>query len=190
MGEHPGAEVSRRRSSRPGTTRDFWQAASPSRTPGTNEARLISITPDPAFDRFIDLNSCASPDPTLQVECRSCPGRLQRATATRRPRCLNRRAGDCPVILSLQNTFSETQAQSRLAVIRQGLGGKGTRWHRAYSDSRPLSSLFPRLPRPIFGGIPGFDVKPACRMPAATPLTSACSAFGDTSVNAKQEGSP
>ena len=89
-----------------------------------------------------------------------------------------------PVILSLQNISSETQAQSRLVVLRRGLSGKGARWHRS---AYPLSSLLPCLPRPIFGGTAGFDPKPACRM-HAKPLTSARTAFGDTSVNV-QEGS-
>ena len=121
------------------------------------------------------------------------------------------------MILSLQNTLSETQAQSRLAVLRQEcLGqvraarpsGPGTSWHRpAYPQSclqLPSLSLFP-----IFGGTAGFDLKPACRMhaaslfaaPVAPPVAppasarsarTARTAFGDTSVNAvnAQEGSP
>ena len=96
------------------------------------------------------------------------------------------------MILSLQNTLSETQAPSRLAVLRQECFGRvrpvgqGTGWHRSY----PLSTLLP-----IFGGTAGFESKPACRIPAASLLTrlaSARSAFGDTSVNAvnAQEGTP
>jgi len=92
------------------------------------------------------------------------------------------------VILSLQNPMSDTQAQSRLAVLRQGPGGEGRPWHPA--SCRPVSLLVPALlPRPIFGGIAGFTSKSACRMPA-TPLFADRSAFGDTSVNAKQEGTP
>jgi hypothetical protein len=122
----------------------------------------------------------------------------QAATTARRPHCLNGRAGDRPVILSLQKTFSETrkQAQSRLAVLRQGLrqglSGQGRTWSEEHRATYLLSSLGSCLPLPlfpIFGGTAGFDSKPACRMPAANPLTSARGAFGDTSVNV-QEGTP
>lgn len=88
------------------------------------------------------------------------------------------------MILSLQKLMSDTQAHSRLAVLRQGLGGEGRTWHRA---AYPLASL--PVPCPIFGGTAGFASKPTCRMPA-NPLSAARSAFGDTSVNAKQEGTP
>jgi hypothetical protein len=89
------------------------------------------------------------------------------------------------VIRSLQNLLSETQAQSRLAMLRQDLGWNGTRWHRSgYS----LASLLLLPLFPFFGGIAGFVAKPACRMPAAS-LTAARNAFGDTSVHV-QEGSP
>jgi len=70
-----------------------------------------------------------------------------------------------------------------LAVLRPELNGQGTIWHRAY----PLGCL---LSRPIFGGKACFEAKPAFRMHAATTLSSARTAFGDTSVNVKQEGSP
>jgi hypothetical protein len=90
------------------------------------------------------------------------------------------------VSLSLQNLRSDSQAQSRLAMLRPELNGQGTSWNRAC----PLGCLLPRLPRPIFGGKASFEPKPAFRMHAATSLTSARPASGDTSVNAKQEGSP
>ena len=99
-----------------------------------------------------------------------------------------RLAADSSVILSLQKLMSDTQAQSRLAVLRQGLGGEGESWHRASYRlaSLPVPALFPR---PIFGGLAGFVSKSTCRMPA-NPLFAARSAFGDASVNAKQEGTP
>ncbi len=90
--------------------------------------------------------------------------------------------------------MSDTQAQSRLTVLRQGPGGEGRPWHPA--SCRPVSLLVllvllvpALLPRPIFGGIADFTSKSACRMPA-TPLFADRSASGDTSVNAKQEGTP
>jgi hypothetical protein len=106
-------------------------------------------------------------------------------------RAASKARGDCSVLLSLQNLRSETQAHSRLAVLRlQGLApsGKGTSWHRA---AYPLSISLSIPSLPLFGGTAGFASKPACRMPAAplshSDLRPAC---GDTSVNAKQEGTP
>ena len=62
-----------------------------------------------------------------------------------------RQAADSSVTLSLQKLMSDTRAQSRLAVLRQGLGGEGGSWHRASYrlTSLPVPALFPR---PIFGG--------------------------------------
>jgi hypothetical protein len=99
-----------------------------------------------------------------------------------------RQAADSSVILSPQQLMSDTQAQSRLAVLRQGLAGEGRTWRRASYRlaALPVPGL---LPHPIFGGLAGFSSKPTCRMPA-NPLFAARSAFGDTSVNAKQEGTP
>lgn len=100
--------------------------------------------------------------------------------------------GDCPVILSLQNISTETQAQSRLAVLRQelcqSLGTVGaSQGHWAYGPSAFT----------VFGGTAG---KPGGRMPAPsfpmartarfTLLASITCDRLDTRVNAKQEGSP
>jgi hypothetical protein len=89
--------------------------------------------------------------------------------------------GDCPVILSLQNTFTETQALTRLAVLRSGFAGRGSRkasllWHRAYRSSLVCA--------PIIGGGCGLITKPGPRMPALPPISL------DPSANAEQEGSP
>jgi hypothetical protein len=85
------------------------------------------------------------------------------------------------VLLSLQNISTETQAQSRLAVLRRELWASAAtprdpQCHRAY---RPCVSS-------IFGGTTG---KPGGRMPAAPLFTVPCDRL-DSRVNAKQEGSP
>jgi len=92
------------------------------------------------------------------------------------------------VILSLQNTSTETQAQSRLAVLRGELCGS----LRSSRSSRQIQAHWAYGPSlsPVFGGTTG---KPGGRMPAA-PLftllaTIACDRL-DSRVNAKQEGSP
>ena len=91
------------------------------------------------------------------------------------------------MILSLQKLMSDTQAQSRLVVVRPGLVGEGRTWHRGYRLGMfPVSAL---RPCPILGGTVGFLAKPIGRMPSR-PLFAARSASSDTSVIAKQEGSP
>ena len=92
------------------------------------------------------------------------------------------------MILSLQNIAMETQAQSRLAVLRRVLcrGPKGPRsarrshWAYGPSVSAPVSCIFSATPRGTTG-------KPGGCMPAAPLFTSLAL---DTRVNAKQEGSP
>ena len=88
-------------------------------------------------------------------------------------------SGDCSVILSFQNISTETQAPSRLAVLRRDfVVGRPVagQWHRAY---RP--SLFTAL----FG-------TSATRCPGGgrmlAPLFVAVAA--DPRANAKQEGIP
>ncbi len=104
----------------------------------------------------------------------------------RRPLCRQGKRADSSVFLSLQNLRSETQAHPRLAVLRQALGGEARAWHMASYRRASLP-----VPCSILGGIAGFDSKPICRMPANPLFASAArSAFGDTSVNAKQEGTP
>lgn len=100
----------------------------------------------------------------------------------RRPLCRQGERADSSVILSLQNLRSETQAHPRLAVLRRAPSGEARTWHLA-TYRRPSLSVA----CPILGG----SSKPICRMPA-NPLfaLAARSAFGDTSVNAKQEGTP
>jgi hypothetical protein len=100
------------------------------------------------------------------------------------------------VILSLQNISTETQAQSRLAVLRQELCSSGSsgrsggapqvQGHWAYGPSLSLSLGGFGSFGAFFGGTTG---KPGGRMPAA-PLCTFTSLAFDTRVNAKQEGSP
>lgn len=80
------------------------------------------------------------------------------------------------MILALQNISTETQAQSRLAVLCRELCESPQVRHWAYGPS--IS--------PVFGGPTG---KPGGRMPAAPLFTIACDQL-DSRVNAKQEGSP
>lgn len=99
--------------------------------------------------------------------------------------------GDRSVILSLQNISTETQAQSRLAVLRRELCGS-PRSPQASQASRQVQSHWAYGPSsspvfgPIFGGTTG---KPGGRMPAAPLFTFSCDRL-DSRVNAKQEGSP
>lgn len=100
------------------------------------------------------------------------------------------------MILSLQNISTETQAQSRLAVLRQELCQSAgapqlqLRGHWAYGPS--LASVSIPVPAPafafgaIFGGPTG---KPGGRM-LFTLLASFPCDRSDSRVNAKQEGSP
>jgi hypothetical protein len=93
------------------------------------------------------------------------------------------------VILSLQNISTETQAQSRLAVLRGELCWSPRSPRQVPShwvcDPHSRPSLFP-----VCGGTTG---KPGGRMPAAplftTLATVTCDRL-DSRVNAKQEGSP
>src|SRR3954464_4478347 len=79
-------------------------------------------------------------------------------------------AGNCSVILSsLQNISTETQAQSRLAVLCQ-VSGQG--WHPAYGAGPSL---------PSFGGARRMFALPLFVAPLA-PVAGAL----DTRVNAKQ----
>lgn len=81
--------------------------------------------------------------------------------------------GDCSVILSLHDISTETQAPSRLAVLRRELvGGRSVagQWQRAYCSS-PSTTIFGSC----LGG----------RM-LALPLF----AGADPRANAKQEGTP
>jgi hypothetical protein len=134
-------------------------------TSGTNESRLMSFTASPSFDRVTDLNTCAGTNRALQVESRSCPERLPAATATSLEAAPREGGGDRSVILSLQNISTETQAQSRLAVLCRVFCSDGSLvTHWAYGPSLP-----------IFGGTTG---KPGGRMPAARLFDN------------KQEGSP
>jgi hypothetical protein len=102
--------------------------------------------------------------------------------------------GDFPVILSLQNISTETQAQSRLAVLRQELcrsaGAPQVLGHWAYGPSVSLPFGLPfggfSAFSAIFGGTTG---KPGGRMPAALLASTTCDRL-DTRANAKQEGSP
>ena len=91
------------------------------------------------------------------------------------------------MILSLQNISTETQAQSRLAVLRREICGTSrTRSPQVQSHWAYGPSLIP-----VFGGLTG---KPGGRMPAASLFSSfprACDQLdSQTAVNAKQEGSP
>ncbi len=92
------------------------------------------------------------------------------------------------MVLSLHNLLSETQAPSRVAVLRHQVvapSGKAATWHR---PAYPICA-------PTFGArafTVGFNPKPSCLIPMAALSSSDSfrSAFGDTSVNAKQEGTP
>jgi hypothetical protein len=81
------------------------------------------------------------------------------------------------VILSLLNISTETQAQSRLAVLcREVVGGRSVsgQWHQAYRLSLPI---------PAFG----FSaIRPIGDRMLALPLFAAA----DPRTNAKQEGLP
>ena len=137
----------------------------------------MSFQATPSIVRVTELKSCATANLELQVECRS-----RRSVYPQQSKPLEAASreggGDRSVILCLQNISMETQAQSRLAVLRRELcrGPKGPRSprqsHQAYS---------PSVSTPIFGG------KPGGRMPAAPLFTSLAL---DPRVNAKQEGSP
>ena len=96
-----------------------------------------------------------------------------------------RRARHCSVIPSLLNISTETQAQSRLAVLCRGdVGGRSVsgRWHQAYRLS---------LSTPTFGlsAIPRAQVTRGDRM-LALPLFTLFTAAADPRANAKQEGIP
>jgi hypothetical protein len=92
------------------------------------------------------------------------------------------------VILSLQNISTETQAQSRLAVLRRELCGspRSPQASQASRQVQPHWAYGPTSLSPIFGGTTG---KPGGRMPAAPLFTFSCDRL-DSRVNAKQEGSP
>jgi hypothetical protein len=150
----------------------------------------MSSTTTRSFARFTDLISCAFPKLGLQVECRSRQERLTAATATiggRFPTGIGTRSVN-PLVLALQNISTETQARSRLAVLRPGSVGQSRvtdQW--SHQDRAHRSS--PRAIS-IFGGPTG---KPGAGMlalpcfpcPAPRPFFAL-----DTGVNAKQEGSP
>ncbi len=92
--------------------------------------------------------------------------------------------GAVPVILSLLNISTETQAQSRLAVLcREVVGGRSVsgRWHQAYRLSLSI---------PTFGlsATRCAQVTRGGRM-LALPLPS-FTAAADPRANAKQEGIP
>lgn len=91
-----------------------------------------------------------------------------------------RGAGDCSVILPLKNISTETQAQSRLAVLcREVVGGRSFSpdWRRADGPSHSTSFFGPVAPRGTYG-----------RM-LALPLFAGADPR-DLSANAKQEGTP
>jgi hypothetical protein len=85
------------------------------------------------------------------------------------------------VILSLQNISTETQAQSRLAVLcrvfcRELCGDGSLVAHWAHGPSLvDIPARMPSVSNPLFGGSTG---KPGGRMPAARLFDN------------KQEGSP
>ena len=99
-----------------------------------------------------------------------------------------------PVILSLQNNLAETQAQSRLSVLRpafQGSVGVTRKAHRAYCPGTPFSLASIACSSSIFGGSllntaarRMFTTLPACQ--GAWSLDTS----PNQSFNAKQEGIP
>ncbi len=134
-----------------------------------------------SFDRFVDLKTCGSARPELQVECRSGLERLPKANSTALEAASREGGGDCPVILSLLNISTETQAQSRLAVLcREVVGGRsvsGLQWHQAYRLSLPI---------PAFG----LSAIPCPRGVGDRMLALPLFAAADPRTNAKQEGLP
>ena len=94
-----------------------------------------------------------------------------------------------PVILSLQNNLAETQAQSRLSVLRPAFrGGVARRAHQGFYC--PGSALSIVCSISIFGGSPAFAPVNASRRMPSTLLACKGAWSLDTSTNAKQEGSP
>lgn len=91
------------------------------------------------------------------------------------------------MILALQNISTETQAQSRLAVLCRELclSARSSRSPRTSVQVQAHWAYAPSV-SPVFGGTTG---KPGGRMPAAPLFTIACDRL-DSRVNAKQEGSP
>lgn len=96
-----------------------------------------------------------------------------------------------PVIFSLQNTLAETQALSRLAVLRQAFAGKEVwgnvaRRHLGYCPVSSISSI-PGASS-IFGSTPAF--MPGVRIFTVLPGKSLESRLGSRVSGGKQEGTP
>ena len=96
------------------------------------------------------------------------------------------RRGYDPVTLFAQNNLMETQAHSRLAVLRQVLAAKGLRGivARRHSGYRPVAAL--PGSSPSFGGTPAFA--PGGRM--FTLFVCTHSRFNSCARGGKQEGAP